>query len=324
MTRSDTPGLTHEPPGLLPTGRDDAAVVVARVPNPRPRLSSNKIRAGSRREGRDAFVFLIPIFAAVIVLRFFPVVTAVKDSFESPHGLTLENYRFLFGDPGFLHSLLITLIFNAIVNPFQILVALALAVLLTRGLPGRSIFRTLIFVPVAMPISVSAVVWGQLFARSGAVNGLFNLVGIPPQGFLTSQSEALISIVILASWIGCGFWMIFLIAGLNEIPTTLYDAAQVDGAGPWRRFWYIAVPLLRRPLVFVLVADTVANLVLFAPVQILTSGGPLNATDLLMYDIYNQAYVAQLTNIAAAETLVLIVISLVIVIIEFRLLRSRV
>ncbi len=84
------------------------------------------------------------------------------------------------------------------------------------------------------------------------------------------------------------------------------------------------MPLLRRPLVFVLVADTVANLVLFAPVQILTSGGPLNATDLLMYDIYNQAYVAQLTNIAAAETLVLIVISLVIVIIEFRLLRSRV
>ena len=94
---------------------------------------------------------------------------------------------------------------------------------------------------------------------------------------------------------------------------------------PWRRFCrYIAVPLLRRPLVFVLVADTVANLVLFAPVQILTSGGPLNATDLLMYDIYNQAYVAQLNNIAAAETLVLVVISLVIVIIEFRLLRSRV
>jgi multiple sugar transport system permease protein len=324
MAGSDTTGLTHEPPGLLDRGQGDAAVVVAPGTNPHPRLSSNKVRAGRRKEGRDAFVFLIPIFAAVIVLRFFPVVTAIKDSFEGPHGATLENYKFLFGDPGFLHSLLITLIFNAIVNPFQILVALALAVLLTRRLPGRSIFRTLIFVPVAMPISVSAVVWGQLFARSGAVNGLFNLVGIPPQGFLTSQSEALISIVILASWIGCGFWMIFLIAGLNEIPTALYDAAQVDGAGPWRRFWYVAVPLLRRPLVFVLVADTVANLVLFAPVQILTSGGPLNATDLLMYDIYNQAYVAQLTNIAAAETLVLIVISLVIVIIEFRLLRSHV
>ena len=93
--------------------------------------------------------------------------------------------------------------------------------------------------------------------------------------------------------------------------------------GPWRRFWYVALPLLRRPLVFVLVADTAANIVLFAPVQILTSGGPLNATDLLMYDIYNEAFVGQLTNIAAAETMVLILISVAVVLVEFRLLRSR-
>jgi len=261
---------------------------------------------------------------ALVALRFYPVVTTIKDSFEGAKGLTLFNYRFLFDDPQFRHSLFITLLFNVIVNPFQILVALALAVLLTRPLPARNFLRAIIFAPVAMPISVSAVVWGQLFAQNGAVNGLFKLLGIPAQGFITSQHEALLSIIILASWIGVGFWMVFLIAGLNEIPTTLYDAAAVDGAGPFQRFWFVALPLLRRPLVFVLVADTVANLVLFTPVQILTSGGPLNTTDLLMYDIYNQAFSGMLTNIASAETLVLVVISLVVVIIEFRLLSSRV
>ncbi len=278
----------------------------------------------ARVETATAWLYLVPILVAVIVLRLYPVGTAIKDSFAGPHGATFANYSFLFSDPQFQHSLLITLIFNAIVNPFQILIALGLAVLLTRKLPGRNILRALIFAPVAMPIPVSAVVWGQLFAQDGAANGFLKLLGIPAQGFIASQSEALVSIVILATWIGVGFWMVFLIAGLNEIPTALYDAASVDGAGPLRRFWYVALPLLRRPLTFVLVADTLANLVLFAPVQILTSGGPLNATDLLMYDIYNEAYVGQLTNIASAETLVLVLLSLVIVIIEFRLLRSRV
>lgn len=279
---------------------------------------------GQRLETAQAWLFLVPILVALVVLRFYPVVTAIKDSFTGAHGFTLYNYRFLFDDPQFRHSLLITLLFNAIVNPFQVLVALALAVLLTRRIPARGLLRALIFAPVAMPIPVSAVVWGQFFAQNGAANGFLRLFGLPPQGFITSQHEALISIVILASWIGVGYWMVFLIAGLNEVPTALYDAAAVDGAGPLRRFWHVAVPLLRRPLVFVLVADTVANLVLFAPVQILTSGGPLNSTDLLMYDIYNQAYVALVTNIADAETLVLVAISLVIVVVEFRLLRSRI
>jgi multiple sugar transport system permease protein len=323
---ADPPGTVRRT-GVLPAIGDVVGRPVTGTP---ARAGAVSRPAAARRRSRwrgdtpQAVIMLLPIVAALVVLRFYPVATAIRNSFEGPHGLTLENYRFLFGDPQFAHSLLITLIFNAIVNPFQILVALALAVLLTRRLPGRSLLRALIFAPVAMPIPVSAVVWGQLFAQNGAVNGLFRLLGIPAQGFLTSQSEALVSIVILASWIGVGFWMVFLIAGLNEIPTTLYDAASVDGAGPVRRFFSVALPLLRRPLVFVLVADTVANLVLFAPVQILTSGGPLNATDLLMFDIYNEAYVAQLTNIASAETLVLVVISLLIVVVEFRLLRSRV
>jgi multiple sugar transport system permease protein len=265
---------------------------------------------------------LAPVLAALVVLRLYPIALALKDSFEGPHGASLANYRFIFSSSQFLHSLLVTLIFNVIVNPFQLAVALGLAVLLTRRVPGRNLWRALIFAPVAMPMPVSAVIWNEIFAQNGAANGLLKLLGLPAQGFLTSQHQALGSIIILASWIGVGYWMIFLIAGLQDIPTALYDAAAMDGTSVWQRFRYVTLPMLRRPLAFVLVADTVANLVLFAPVQILTSGGPLNATNLLMYSIYQEAFTDSAVNLADAETIILVLVSLIIVTLEFRILRS--
>jgi multiple sugar transport system permease protein len=282
-------------------------------------------RVASRRyqDAWQAWVLLLPVLAALTLLRIYPVIDAVINSFKGPHGYGFANYIFLFDLSQFRQSLLVTLIFNVIVNPFQIIVALALAMLLTRKIPLRALWRALIFAPVAMPMPVTAVIWNQLLGQNGAVNGILHALGIPQQGFLTSQHEALASLIILASWIGVGFWMVFLIAGIQEIPTTLYDAAAVDGAGAFKRFWTITLPLLRRPLAFVLVADTVANLVLFAPVQILTGGGPLNSTNLLMYNIYEEAFTNGATNIAAAQTLILVAFSLVIVVLEFRLLRPR-
>ena len=106
------------------------------------------------------------------------------------------------------------------------------------------------------------------------------MLGIPPQPFLTSPQQALLSIMILLSWIGVGYWMMFLIAGINDIPATYYEAAAIDGASAWRQLWSITLPLLRRPLAFVLVADTVSNFLVFAPVQILTKGGPNGSTNL--------------------------------------------
>jgi multiple sugar transport system permease protein len=278
-----------------------------------------------RREPIQAWMLVGPALLALVFLRIYPIGTALIDSFEGPHGgFTLSNYTYLFGSPDFLQSFKITLIFNAVVNPFQLMVALALAILLTRKVPGRSIWRTLIFAPVAMPLPVSAVVWNQLLAQNGFVNGILTALDLPAQGFLTSQNEALASIVILASWIGCGIWMVFLIAGVQDIPPTLYDAALVDGAGQFQSFRHITLPLLRRPMAFVLVADTVANLLLFAPVQILTQGGPLNATNVAMYDIYNQALLNGATDVASAEMMVLLLITVVVVVVQFHFLRPKV
>src|SRR3954466_651711 len=228
-----------------------------------------------------ALTFLLPAVLAAILLRLWPTARAVWDSLHNTplglaptHWVGAEQFRTLFSDPDFLNSLKITALFGIVVNPLQILVALVLAVIFNERLRGAGLMRTLVFLPVAIPQSVSAVIWAVAFRPDGPLNGVLARLGIAPQGFLTAPGQALASIILVVSWIGVGYWMMFLIAGLKEIDPTLYEAARLDGAGAWARFRHITVPQLRRQLAFVLVADTISNLLVFAPVQILTKGGP--------------------------------------------------
>jgi multiple sugar transport system permease protein len=207
-----------------------------------------------------------------------------------------------------------------IINPLQIAIALGLATLFNERLRGVGLMRTLVFLPVAIPQSVSAVVWGVAFRPDGPLNGVLQLFGLGGLRWLTSPTQALPSIMLIVSWIGVGYWMMFLIAGLKEIDQTLYDAASVDGARRWQRFRHVTVPMLRRQILFVLVADTVSNLLVFAPVQILTQGGPEGHTNLIMNDVFERAYTQNDLGAAGAETIVLALFALLIVVVQFRLL----
>lgn len=267
--------------------------------------------------------FVAPALIALLLFRLLPTLQAVRGSVENRGEFVgLENYQFLFASESFRKSLSTTLLFGAIINPLQVVLALALALLLTQRLPAVRLWRTLIFLPVAVPLLVSAVIWGIAFRPDGPLNALLAALGFPPQPFLTSPDQALFSIIILASWVGVGYWMTFLIAGLQDIPPDYAEAAAIDGAGWWRTFWQITLPLLRRPLAFVLVADTVANFLLFAPVQVLTRGGPAEATNLIMFEIYRQAYTFGDLGLASAEVVIVVLILLVIVALEFRLLQE--
>ena len=274
-----------------------------------------------------ALTFLLPAVLAAVLLRLWPTGRAVWDSLhntplgvEPTHWVGLEQFRTLFSDPDFLNSLKITALFGIIVNPLQILVALVLAVLFNERLRGAGLMRTLVFLPVAIPQSVSAVIWAVAFRPDGPLNGVLDRLGISSQGFLTSPTQALPSIIVVVSWIGVGYWMMFLIAGLKEIDPVLYEAAALDGAGRWARFRWVTVPQLRRQIAFVLVANTISNLLVFAPVQILTNGGPNGRTDLIMNDVFDRAYNQSDIGAAAAATLVVVVVALVIVVVQFRLL----
>jgi multiple sugar transport system permease protein len=194
---------------------------------------------------------------------------------------------------------------------------------MNNKLPMTGFWRSVVLLPVAIPQSVSAVVWAVAFRPDGLLNSLLAVFGIPPQRYITSPDQALGSIILVVSWIGVGYWMTMLIAGLQDIPKSLYEAATVDGASPWQRFRHVTLPQLRRPLTFVLVADTVANFLVFAPVNILTNGGPQGSTDLVMNEIYTSAFINNDPGSASAATIVLVVLVLVIVLIQFRMMRGE-
>ncbi len=289
---------------------------------PRARATSAALSSLRRREGVLAVLFLLPALAALASFRVLPAVWLVVTSLRGPSGAFagLGNFQFLLGEPSFAQTVGTTLLFVAITVPFQIILAFALALLFTQRLPGVSIFRVIVFAPVAVPAAVSAILWGFAYRPDGLINALLAAARIPPQPFLNLPGQALPSLVVVVSWIGVGFWMVFLIVGLQNISAHLYEAASIDGAGRWTSFARITVPLMRRPLAFVLVADTVAAFLLFAPVAILTRGGPNTSTQLIMYDVYQQAYIFGDIHLAAAEALVLMAVMMIIVVAQFKFL----
>lgn len=288
-------------------------------------------RSHRSRDWQWAIVFLAPALIALAVLRIAPAVSALVSSLykaypggiRQPEFAGLFNYRSLFRDPEFGATVLRTIGFNLVINPLQVFCALVLAVLMTQRLKLAGLWRTFLFVPVTVPIVGSCIAWAAILYPQGPLNAIIELVGGNPQPFLTSPSQALGSIMLVASWIGIGYWMMFLIAGIGGIPEELYEAARVDGASPLRTFFSITLPLLKRPLLFVLVADTVANFVLFVPVQALTAGGPQSSTTLLMFSAYRTTYGYGSRNLGAAEIMVLTVIMLAFVLLQFRLLRVK-
>lgn len=279
---------------------------------------------GPARARRDLapLLFLAPAALALIAFRLMPMLWLLVSSVTGSDGsfVGLENFEFLYTLPSFGNTVSATLSFVAITVPLQTAVSFGLALLFARSAPILSLPRIIVFLPVCVPSSVAAILWGAAYRPEGLANTLLGLVGISAQPFLSSPDQALVSLVVMSSWVGCGFWMMFLIGGLKDIPRELHEAAAIDGASWWHALWHITLPLMRRPLAFVIVADTVAAFLLFAPVAILTRGGPSGSTQLIMFDIYQQAYIFDDIPLAAAEALTVMLIMVAVVLFQFRLL----
>ena len=287
----------------------------------------------SRRHAKElwwAAVFLAPALIAIAALRIAPTVSAAVSSFYQgfPGGVLpaefsgLANYSELLGNDMFRDTVLRTIVFNLIINPLQVALALVISVLLTRRIVAPSLWRMLVFIPATVPVVGSSIVWGIALRPEGPINAIIAALGGSPQPFLTSSSQAMASIMLVISWIGIGYWMLFLVSGLQSIPEEYFEAAKLDRAGALRTFFSITIPLLKRPLLFVLVADTVANFVLFVPIQMLTNGGPENSTTMQMFNAYRTTYTYSSKNLGAAEVMILTVIMLAFVALQFRLLRE--
>jgi multiple sugar transport system permease protein len=281
-------------------------------------------RRGRRRDGRTALLFLAPALLLLTVTRLLPAADTLLGSLHVDGAWSTANYVDLWSSTRFRESFRTTLWFNLVINPLQVLMAYALAVALSQRLPGVGLWRTMFFLPMAVPPAVSSIVWGVWFRpNDGVVNSLLAVLGLPDQPFLTSQDQALYALMVIASWIGVGYWMTFLVAGIKNVPRELLEAALVDGAGWARRLLLIITPLVRRQLAFVLVAATAANFMLFVPVQILTRGGPAGSTNLMMHEAYQQAFSFNDGDFAAAQVAVLLALVIAIVSVQFWLLGEK-
>lgn len=277
------------------------------------------------------YLFIGPALLGLALFKLYPIGVGLTASFFDYEAISgrkswigLANYRELFADPLFWRACWNTFLFNAVVTPLQVALALALAVLVNRRLPGIAVFRSIFFVPAVISLVVASIVWDLMYnPDSGLVNAVLAAMGLPPQPFLTSARQAMGAVIAMVTWKGVGYWMVIFLAGLQAIPAVYREAAVIDGAPAWSYFWRVTLPLLMRTIVFVVVADTAINFLLFAPIYIMTQGGPSDATTVLMFEVYRNAFVYFRLGYASAVSTILLVVMLVVVFVQFRLLRAR-
>src|SRR6202047_3908027 len=282
----------------------------------------------SRSEALVAYLMLAPALLALAIFRIYPIAVTCWGSLctESfAHAgrqifVGLANYLDLFKDPIFWKSIWVTIKLNIVINPLQICLALLLAVMANQRFRGIGFYRLLFFVPIGVSLPIACIVWRiMLDPNAGLGASILALGKTPAQPFLINQDQALWCIVAIATWKGASFWMIFLWAGLQDIPREVQEAAQLDGASRIQRFLRITLPLIKRPLLFVLVTDTAVNFLLFVPMFLLTRGGPAYSINVLMYEAYKTGFVYGEMGKALAIVTVLLALVMVAVVAQFRL-----
>lgn len=236
----------------------------------------------------------------------------------------LANYKALLTDRTFMRGLTNTLVYSGLSIALILPLAFFVGQLLYRGLlGGKSALRAVVFLPYMIPTIAVAIIWGYLYAPLyGPLNQILGWFGVPPQAWLGSVNQAMMSLVIFNVWQTLGYYTVLVLAGLTQIPAVYYEAAVIDGANGWQQTWRITLPLLRRTLLFVVIIAMINSVQVFDPVYVLTQGGPAGATTVLSYQIYKNAFEFGLAGKASSMAFVLFLVLVVAVAAVMRLLRD--
>ncbi|MES2106384.1 MAG: sugar ABC transporter permease [Pseudomonadota bacterium] len=248
-----------------------------------------------RKHGLLAYVFLAPALVLLATFSFWPVVFGSYLSFTDfslvrpTYWVGLDNFRYIFGNDMFLTGLKNSSLFLLIV-PFIQLGAITLAVLVNNQLPGIRFFRAAYYVPVVTTVAVVGIMWGFMFHEQGSLNYvLLKLHAISdPVGWLSDDAIALFAIMFVSLWRGLGWYMVMYLAALQSIPAEMQEAAILDGASLWQRFWKITVPMLYPTIMVCTIMSVLAALKAYQEVDVLTQGGPMNSTFTALYYAYDQ------------------------------------
>jgi multiple sugar transport system permease protein len=274
--------------------------------------------------------FVLPSLIGVVLFLLIPVVIVLVLSFfrwnflEPPQFAGFSNFVTMTRDDHVFHALLVTAYYVVWNIPIQTVVALGLAMLLNRRMPGLGVFRALYVLPYMSTPVAMAVVWSWMFnGQYGLINHLLLLVGIHGPDWLGSTHTALPVVAMVSNWQYAGYNMLFFLAGMQTIPAALYEAASIDGAGAVKRFFRITLPLLNPTMLFVLVTDVIGSFQIFDTVYVMTQGGPGSSTDVINYQIYSTGFRNFDVGSASAMSLVLFGVILVVTFIQFRFFRNR-
>ena len=308
------------------------------VPALAQRRAAEAAPSASRRPWRDDLVgwaFAAPFVILFFVFLAFPILASFLLSFTSfglrdianPVGTSvvgIKNYVDLFADPKFWKALFNTFYFVVVGVPVTLAIGLLIATALSRGVTRfRTAFRVGYYLPVITSIVAIAVVWRFLLnPDAGLINMLLGGLGIKGPAWLADPVFAMPSIIAMAVWRNLGFAMVVFLAGLQTIPTTLYEAASIDGAGRWQAFRYVTIPMLRPTILFMTVITTIGYLQLFEEPFVMTLGGPLDSTLSITMYMYQQGFTFFHQGYASAIAYVLFVIVALIAFLQFKFLRS--
>jgi multiple sugar transport system permease protein len=251
-----------------------------------------------RREWPAALLFLSPTLVIFGVFVLFPVVFSFYLSFQKwnmfSSGATfvgLDNYAQIIRNPEFWTVLKNTFVYTVGTVPLNMVLSLIIAFFLNKKLAGKKILRTAFFTPVIMSSVAAAVIWRWVYEPNfGLLNTVLGWFGVPAINWLNDPTAAMFALIVMGVWKTFGVNMVLFSAGLQGIPDHYYEAAEIDGAGRWSRFWYITIPLLSPTTFFVLVMSVIGSFQVFDTVYVLTSGGPLGTTKVLVFYLYEHAF----------------------------------
>lgn len=303
----------------------------------KPELARRDSAAWQRRLYRvynsQAFVALLFLSVPVLLLaalKIWPVFYNLflsftrYELFEPPRFVGMKNYNYVFSNSVTRQSIINTLLFTIEAVPIGTALALTIAKLLDQSIRGRVFLRTLYYLPVVSSVVVSAMIWRWIYSpQHGLLNYLLGTVGIPAQNWLNDPNLALISLVIVTIWGSIGSNMVIFLAGLQDIPGDVIEAAKVDGANPAQSFLFITVPLMRPVILFVVVTFTISIFRNFGLIFMLTQGGPFNRTNTMVWEVYQNVFGYLRLGRGAAISVVMLVIVLILTLISFRVLRER-
>lgn len=281
----------------------------------------------------DAYLFVLPALLILATFVIYPILRLFYLSFTDyqllvpeSHFIGFENYIKALHDPLFLKTMKNSLYFTVVDCTLQGSLALIIAIMTNYALRGFKVFRTIVYIPAVTSFVSVCILWKLMYHGDyGLISSIFSdILGLGVKNYLADPKTAMNAIIIACSWKGIGWYMTMFLAGLSQIPEELYESSQIDGATFWKKFVYITIPLLKNTILFVLVMEIIDAMKVYIPSFVMTSGGPLDSTNLPVYNIWIQAFKLMDVGYASAMAVLFFLVVMVITALQFKVMKENI